>query len=181
MKQITSAVLFAVALACGSPASAYTIQGSALAGTNVGSLDTLLGQTTGLSNSNPTTETNWVNTILDPDTNFVFKEEKVDYFATESASVFAFQLQTEPGYFLVKNAKWWALFENNASADWGVIDFSLLNPGFKLPDLSKMTISHVSEFGKYTQVQVPEPTSLLMVGLGLLGLCAARRRAQKKS
>ena len=182
MKKITSAVLFAAAFAgalvCGSPASAYTIQGSAFAGTDVGSLDMLLGQTTGLANSNPTTETNWVNSILDPDTNFVLKEEKLTYFATESANVFAFQLQSEPGYFLVKNAQWWALFENTANADWGVIDFSLLNPGFKLPDLKKMTISHVSEFGKYTQV--PEPSALLMVGLGLLGLCAARRRVQKR-
>lgn len=181
MKKITSAVLFAVALVCGSPASAYTIQGSALAGTDVGGLDTFLSQKHKLANSSPTTETNWVNSILDPDTTFVLKEEKVTYYATESATVFAFELQSEPGYFLVKNATWWALFENNANSDWGVIDISLLDPGFNLHKLNDMTISHVTEFGQFTQIQVPEPSSLLVVGLGLLGLCAARRRAQKKS
>ncbi len=174
MKKLISLVMLTASVICATPASAYLIQGGSFAGTNVGGLDTLIGQTTGLANSSPKTETSWANTLLNPDTTYVTKEESVSYFATESASVFAFELQTEPGYFIVKNARWWALFENNASADWGVVDFSQLNSAFNFPDLSDMTISHVSEFGKF--VDVTEPSTLWLFCIGLVGFGAARRK-----
>ena len=176
MKKLISTLIISASLCAGHFANAYVIQAGSFAGTNVGVEDTLLATTTGLPNSNPTTETNWVNLILNPDTTFVIKEEKVNYFATESANIFAFELQSTPGYFLIKNARWWAVFENNANANWGVVDFSKLDAGFKLPDLKSLTISHVSEFGKYTKTEVSEPSSLLLAGLGLLGLGLARRR-----
>ncbi len=177
MKKLISTILMSLSIGAGSYANAYVIQAGGFAGTNVGIEDTLLGQATGLANSNPVTETNWVNSILNPDTTFVIKDDKVNYFATESVNVFAFQLQATPGYFLIKNARWWALYENNASADWAVVDFSKLNAGFKLPDLKSMTISHVTEFGKYTYTEVSEPSGLLITLLGLLGIGIARRRA----
>ncbi len=177
MNKVVSSFILLFSFIWSTSASAYIIQGSSFNGTDVGNLDTLLAQTTGLSNSNPVTETNWVNSILDPDTTYASKTNSVTYYATESATVFAFQLQSEPGYFLIKNSKWWALLLNNANSNWGVVDFALLDKGFKLPDLKSMTISHVTEFGKYAPpVKVPESSSLVLFGLGLLGLCIIRKR-----
>lgn len=175
MKKIISSMLFTAVVAFCTPASAYVIKaGEMYAGTNVGALDTLLGQSSMQGNSNPTSETKWVNSILDIDTSYVDKTNNVNIFATvESSSVFAFQLNATPGYFLIKNAKWWAVFENNGNASWGVVDFSKLNSGFKFKDLENTKISHVSEFGKFANV--PEPSGLLLLGLGLLGLSVKRR------
>lgn len=185
MKTLITSLSLALTLILSQAAQAYVIKSGSFAGTDVGGLDTLIGQTGGLKNSSPTTETNWANTLLDLDTEFTWKTEDVNYFATqESDSVFAFQLQEKPGYFLIKNAKWWALFENTSNADWAVVDFSLLNTGFKLPDTKSLTISHVSEFGQFPlkdvfKVEVSEPSSLWLIGLGLLGLGLTRNRYRK--
>lgn len=158
-----------------SGASAYVISGSEFNGTNVGDLDIWKGSQKITGSSNPTAETNWVKTTLDTTIDYVTKTEDVTYYATDTQGVFAFQLQSEPGYFLIKNAKWWALFENKASSDWGVVDFLALDSGFKLPDLKNMQISHVTEFGKFTH-QVSEPANLFLLIIGLVGLVVARRR-----
>lgn len=173
MKRLLLALVWFVGLSCAS-VNAYVIQSGSFQGTNVGGLDTLIGQTTGLKNSGVATETKWVNSLLNPDTNYVLKTETVQYFSTESDNIFAFQLRSDPGYFLIKNAKWWALYQNNASSDWGVIDLSELNAGFRLSDIEGATISHVTEFGSY--VEVPEPSSLILLCLGLFGLIYFRRR-----
>lgn len=177
MKKLISSLLVTAVITFCTSASAYVIKaGEIYAGTDVGSLDTLLGQSLMQGNSNPTSETNWVNSLLDPDTTYVTKTSDVDIFATESSNIFAFQLDATPGYFLVKNAKWWALFENNTNASWAVVDFSQLDSGFKFKDLENTTISHVSEFGKFTSI--PEPSGLLLLGLGLIGLSVMRRRSK---
>ncbi|WP_394983797.1 PEP-CTERM sorting domain-containing protein [Cellvibrio sp.] len=42
--------------------------------------------------------------------------------------------------------------------------------------MENTTISHVTEFGKFTSV--PEPSGLLLLGLGLIGLSIMRRRSK---
>ncbi len=186
MKKFVTGAVFALSFTLSHLANAYVIKSGSFSGTDVGALDSLIGQTTGLKNSNPTTETAWVNSLLDPDTEFTVKKENVRYFATlESPTVFAFQLQQTPGYFLIKNAKWWSLFENTGKAEWAVVDFSLLNAGFKLPDLKGLTISHVSEFGEFHEVEVPEvkvpePNNLWLLGVGLLGLVIMRKHQKRQ-
>ena len=118
--------------------------------------------------------TNWVNSILNPDVSYTLKTQKLSYYETNGTSIFAFELQSKPEYFIIKNSTFWALFENVISLDWGVFDASKLDEGFKLPDGDSWQISHVSEFNG--AVSVPEPGSISLLALGLLGLVLARRK-----
>lgn len=176
LKTLTKALIATGVMLAATGTWAYTINSGS---TDVGSLDQLLQWTNSLQNSNPTTETNWVNSILNPDTTFTLKTETVSYTAVDGGGAYAFALLSDPGYYVIKNATFWALFQNNASTDWAVFNLDGLPSGINLGGSGQLTISHVSEFGGSTSV--PEPSSLGLLAAGILGLAAARRVLNKTS
>lgn len=150
-----------------------------LNGVDVGSIDTFIDFTT-LSNSNPETETNWVNETLAPITvAFSIKEEEgVPYYKTNADNIFAYFLDTPPEteYFLFKNSTYRALFKNIGLMSWAVFDSTDLPEGMNIPN-DDFTISHVTRFD--AAAPVPEPATVFLLGSGLLGLGWYGRKRKK--
>lgn len=166
--------LIPVLLLTVSPAFGYFINGF----TDVGEIDSLQAVITKSdmkdygNGSNETTEATWVNYILDTSFTSLDTSRDEDVSATlvdGESNVWAFELTTGAGYYVVKNSTWWALLLNNDSTSWGVIDTSL--SGLSEFNLNDLKISHVTEFG----VPIPEPSSLLLFGMGIAGLVGARK------
>ena len=177
--RITAAIL---AMMLASTAVAYEIHTDS--GTvDVGGLDILQAQTQMTSSANPAAEEAWAEEVLGIDLDFGgVKTETVSYFMTDTFNVIAFELFSDPGYYIIKNARWFALFENTAELGWGVLDISPLADAFNLTwgcqsedGDCEFTISHVTEFSS-TVTQVSEPGSMLLMLLGALGLLVSRRR-----
>jgi hypothetical protein len=97
------------------------------------------------------------------------KTEDVPWYSTNAWDVIAFQLQSGPGYYLVKNAQVTVLLKNLAEISWGVLNLNEVTANLNLGD--DFLISHVSEF------PVPEPGTLGLLGAGLLGLGFRRKKA----
>jgi hypothetical protein len=178
MRSIKSCGVIAGLLACG---TAWSIPVS-----TVGTLDALVSSTT-LANSGEATESAWVSSVLGYTVTFEDKTEcscswqsvdgTPDWFALD------FGLEA-PSYYLVKTGNGSSidadspsngsdthfLFENLSELRYGVISLTQLGFG---GTLNIRKVSHVTEFDN---VPVPEPTTLTLFGLGLLGAAAGRKR-----
>ncbi len=181
MKQLILRLVLPLGLAMASSSSwAVMIVGGPSNGVNVGPLDTLLAQEFHNGpGGNPAGETAWAEGILGFGLSFDGKDETINIYDTDTTNVRAFALSYGPGYFVLKNATYRALFQNVASMDWAVIDKSLLNAGF---NLNGTTISHATQFNGGANpgpgpgpAPVPLPGTAFLVGLGLMGLRLVRR------
>lgn len=122
----------------------------------------LLGTTNGLPNSNPSTEERWLEGLLnrtynDPTVNFIAKFEYPAYFYPETNQLVNFNPDILWDWAVVKQGSTWSAYSRDGG---GGLTIGSYGQG----------ISHVSFFG------VPEPTTMLLLGLGLLGLGITTRR-----
>jgi hypothetical protein len=103
MKKISSLFIgFIIFFVLSGIATAYTINGASI---DVGQLDGFISKTN-LGNNGDSTELNWVNSILNPDTSFSYKIEQQDFDfgwqETETQGIWANFLALSPDYFLIK-------------------------------------------------------------------------------
>ncbi len=152
---------------------------------DVGARDVLIGSSD-LGNSGNATELAWVKTILGSSTDW---EIKYDTFATNwhltnEAGTFAMDLQGTPEYYMVKTGNVNGggndhfLFDNVASLDWAVLNLSdSFGNGYTIANVGKF--SHVVEFNNST-TPVPEPGTLMLLGLGMFGLAVYGKRRMNK-
>jgi hypothetical protein len=153
---------------------------------DVGSVDTVKGIIVDLNNnpvencgvgSDPITEECWAENVLGIDITYSDKQEPVGVMYNSDYTLAAFELETGPGFYIVKNANIWILMENELSIDYGVLDLThsaLDGLTLNLGKVDQLTISHVTEFDGPRAI--PDPSMLVIFGTGMLGLGFALRR-----
>jgi hypothetical protein len=177
--------IFALVVFCSVLAFASTGWSYYVGSIDVGAVDTKLFEAS-LSNSGDATELAWVNSLGLGTFTISAKYDTTSggWMATNSPFTYAFDLETDPAYYLIKIGAGSSLtdhdthflFQNNASSNYAVINLADLHFGTdnyrNIQSVSR--ISHLDEFGGTNRV--PEPGMLVLFGSGLVGLGMLRKR-----
>jgi len=147
----------------------------------VGGLDTLYDSAL-LANSGYPTELAWIQLVLGP--GYTFAEEDIydssgaAWEAVDNTNYWALNLDGTPEYFYIKigtgslppGTPDHYLYINNPEYDWAVVDLS------DFGDAANIDVFRISHIGEVGTTQTPEPASILLLGIGMVGLAGFRRK-----
>jgi hypothetical protein len=196
MKRLLTLLLFmSMFVFLASPAWAILYLGDGT--TQVGFVDYVF-ESDSLSNYGDKSELDWINeTLLDQgwftsEDDFYTDYDKYDYQPNIYPvyeydpnlelvpDVYAFELKTAPEVYIVKWGNAGGTYDgislilNDISLDWGVLD---LGDSGGLPNV--LNIGAFSHWGEAGGTPVPEPSTILLLGLGLAGIAGIGRKRFK--
>lgn len=173
-KMIFLSLLLLGILVAATPAMAYPV---------VGDVDTITAWA--LLGNSGTEEDNWLasNGFVEADEPYLGSSLTWNNI---EGTIWAAQLNDSPGFYFIKIGIGGTsilfdhfIYQNNVSLNYLVIDLKdwYVGTNVPVPFPNNINVERVSHVGEGTSV--PEPATILLLGLGLMGLAGAKRKSKK--
>lgn len=174
-KNILALVVLCSMLLFACTAWSLTINYGGNASYNVGDVDVIVARTI-LPNSG-TAENDW---LLANNFTVVNEYDTIasNWYLTNSSGIYALKLIDAPDFYFIKIgigaltiSSDHFIYKNSSDLEWAVIDLT----GWQGTPTQKVNIGRVSHLGEGTTTQVPEPSMMFLLGVGLVGLVGGRK------